>query len=82
MCNIMGSKNISISDEAYSRLKKFKGKNESFTDVINRLTNKATILDLSGTLTQDEAESILKNINDARKLSRIRYQDFSERSHH
>lgn len=82
MCDIMGSKNISISDEAYSRLKKFKGKNESFTDVINRLTNKATILDLSGTLTQDEAESILKNVNDARKLSRIRYQDFSERLEH
>ena len=78
----MGSKNISISDEAYSRLKKFKGKNESFTDVINRLTNKATILDLSGTLTQDEAESILKNMNDARKLGRIRYQDFSERLEH
>lgn len=78
----MGSENISISDEAYSRLKKFKGKNESFTDVINRLTNKATILDLSGTLTQDEAESILKNMNDARKLSRIRYQDFSERLGH
>lgn len=82
MRDIMGSKNISISDEAYSRLKKFKGKNESFTDVINRLTNKATILDLSGTLTQDEAESILKNMNDARKLGRIRYQDFSERLEH
>lgn len=82
MCDIMGSKHISISDEAYSRLKKFKGKNESFTDVINRLTNKATNLDLSGTLTQDEAESILKNMNDARKLGRIRYQDFSERLEH
>ncbi len=75
----MGSKNISISDEAYSRLKKFKGKNESFTDVINRLTNKATLLDLRGTLTQEEAESMLKNINEARKLSGKRYHDISER---
>ena len=82
MCDIMGSKNISISDEAYSRLKKFKGKNESFTDVINRLTNKATLLDLRGTLTQDEAESMLKNINETRKLSRNRYQDISERLEH
>ena len=82
MCDIMGSKNISISDEAYSRLKKYKGKNESFTDVINRLTNKATLLDLRGTLTQDEAESILKNINEARNMSRKRYQDISERLEH
>ena len=82
MCDIMGSKNISISDEAYSRLKKYKGKNESFTDVINRLTNKATLLDLRGTLTQDEADSILKNINEARKLSRKRYQDINDRLEH
>lgn len=82
VCDYMGSKNISISDEAYSRLKKFKGKNESFTDVINRLTNKATLLDLQGTLTRDEAESILKNISEVRKLSGARYQNISERLEH
>ena len=68
----MGSKNISISDAAYNRLKKFKGKNESFTDVINRLTNSVSLLDLSGTLTTDEASSILKSIAESRKLSRER----------
>ncbi len=75
----MGSKNISISDEAYSRLKKFKGKNESFTDVINRLTNKVTLLDLRGTLTTDEADLILKSISESRKLSRNRSLAISER---
>ena len=73
----MGSKNI--SDEAYSRLKKFKGKNESFTDVINRLTNKVTLLDLRGTLTTDEADLILKSISESRKLSRNRSLAISER---
>lgn len=82
MCDIMGSKNISISDEAYSRLKKFKGRNESFTDVINRLTNKATLLDLRGTLTKDEAESMLKNIREARKLSERRHLNIRERLEH
>ncbi len=75
----MGSKNISISDEAYSRLKKFKGKNESFTDVINRLTNKATLLDLKGTLTKESAEALLKNLSEMRKMSRQRYRNTSER---
>ncbi len=69
----MGSRNISISDEAYSRLKKFKGRNESFTDVINRLTNKVSLLDLRGTLTSEEADSILKTIEESRKLSRERF---------
>ena len=47
--------------------------------MINRLTNKATLLDLRGTLTQEETESMLKNINEARKLSGKRYHDISER---
>lgn len=44
----MGSKKISISDEAYLRLSKLKSKNESFTDVIYRLTNRTHVLDLKG----------------------------------
>ena len=78
----MGSKNISISDEAYSRLKKFKGKNESFTNVINRLTNKVTLLDLRGTLTTDEADLILKSVSESRKLSGNRSLAISERLKH
>ncbi|WP_367181967.1 antitoxin VapB family protein [Ferroplasma sp.] len=42
----MGSKNISISDEAYLRLSELKLKNESFTEMIYRLTNKTNVLDL------------------------------------
>lgn len=34
----MASKTITISEEAYRRLKSRKNKNESFTDVINNLT--------------------------------------------
>lgn len=35
----MGSKNISITEEAYNRLKAHKRDDESFTDVIVRLTD-------------------------------------------
>jgi predicted CopG family antitoxin len=50
----MGVKNISISDEAYTRLASFKMPNESFTDVINGLTGRRSILELAGILTKRE----------------------------
>ncbi len=68
----MGSRNISISDEAYHKLRDIKMKNESFTDVINRLTNKTSILELKGLLSSGEADSILNSIKESRKLSRKR----------
>lgn len=63
----MGSKNISISDEAYQRLASLKRPNESFTQVINRLTQKRSILELAGTLSEQEAAEIIENINNLRK---------------
>ncbi|ACV46405.1 MULTISPECIES: antitoxin VapB family protein [Halomicrobium] len=34
----MGTKSLTITDEAYERLREHKREDESFTDVINRLT--------------------------------------------
>ena len=70
----MGSRNISISDEAYHKLRNLKMKNESFTDVINRLTKKTSILELKGLLSISEADSILNSIEESRKLSRKRLE--------
>ena len=70
MCvDLMGSKNISISDEAYLRLSELKSRNESFTDVINRLTKKTNILDLKGIIKEEEGRSLEKNIKNLRKAS-------------
>ena len=68
----MGSKNISISDEAYLRLSELKSKNESFTELIYRLTNKTNVLDLKGIISADEGKSLEKNIRNSRKLSNKR----------
>ena len=65
----MGTKNISISDEAYSRLAAQKKSKESFTDVINRLTEKRSVLELAGILTKSESKEILSNIRKLRKGS-------------
>ena len=68
----MGSKNISISDEAYLRLSELKSKNESFTDVIYRLTNRTNVLDLSGIINEEEGKSLEENVKKSRKLSKER----------
>ena len=65
----MGTKNISISEEAYQRLAAIKQPNESFTQVINRLTKKRSILELAGTLTNQEAAEIQENIKKLRQES-------------
>jgi predicted CopG family antitoxin len=47
---IMGSRNISITNEAYDALSKEKRKDESFTDIILRLTrSKGKLADCLGT---------------------------------
>jgi len=65
----MGSKNISISEEAYQRLASLKKPNESFTQVINRLTQRRSILELAGALSEQEAAEITENINLLRRDS-------------
>jgi predicted CopG family antitoxin len=68
----LGTKNISLSDEAYSRLAAEKKENESFTDVVNRLTGKRSILEIAGILTKSEGKEIRNQIEKLRKESRRR----------
>jgi predicted CopG family antitoxin len=53
----MGSRNISITDEAYKALSREKRKNESFTQVIIRLTrNGSKLSDCFGTWQMSDEE--------------------------
>ena len=60
----MATKTISITDEAYERLLAYKGKNESFSDVVNKLTCKHTLLDLVGILSPGEVNSLKDALKD------------------
>jgi predicted CopG family antitoxin len=68
----MATKTISITEEAYERLKSKKKGNESFTEVILRMTNKKSILDFAGILTKEEADRMEKTISESRAQSRKR----------
>ncbi len=65
----MGTKNISISEEAYERLSALKKSNESFTEVINRLTEKRSILELAGVLTEREGRELNETLSTLRGRS-------------
>lgn len=66
----MATKTISITEDAYERLKVRKEKNESFTDVINRVTGKRDIMELAGILSKEEGKKLRNYIKVRRKASR------------
>jgi len=71
----MGTRKISISDEAYSKLAALKRPKESFTDVINRRARKRSVLDLAGLLTPKEGAELRANVLGARMKSRKRFEE-------
>ena len=56
-----------------------KGPKESFTDVINRLAGKKSVLDLVGLLTPKEGAELRSNIQDIRARSRKRATETERR---
>ncbi len=67
---MMGKKTISIKDEAYERLKRLKKEGESFTDLVNRLTKKRSILELNELVSEEEAESLRAAVEEGSEKGR------------
>lgn len=79
----MATKNISITEEAYRRLFCLKKKNESFSEIIVRITGKTNLRDFFGALSKENALELENNINKRRKenkkLSENRYKNLRRR---
>lgn len=54
----MGTKTISLADDAYERLKAEKKEGESFSDVIRRITSGAELSDYYGVLSEETADEL------------------------
>lgn len=70
----MGTKTITITNEAYERLAVNKELHESFSEVIKKLTSNGSLLDLVGILTHKEAEELRKHRNALQKEIRARME--------
>ena len=66
----MATKCITITTEAYNNLAALKNPNESFTEVINRITKKSSLFDLVGLLTPKEGKELEGSIKDINRRMR------------
>jgi predicted CopG family antitoxin len=66
----MTTKTITITEDAYMRLASNKAENESFSEVITKLTKKHSILDLVGILKPIEADELRAAVKDVRTRMR------------
>lgn len=70
----MGTKTISITDEAYDLLKSWKGERDSFSSVIMKLGKKQDLLKYAGIITEKRGEELKRTIIESRKRFRERYE--------
>lgn len=62
----MGTKTISLADDAYERLAAEKGEGESFSDVVRRLTEATELSEYYGILSEETAEDLEDAITERR----------------
>ncbi len=62
----MGTKTVSLSDDAYERLAAEKRESESFSDVVRRLTEGVDLSDFRGVLSDETADKIEEHVAQSR----------------
>ena len=63
----MGTKNVRLDEDVYERVRSKKREDETFSEAIDRLTSGASLLDLEGTLTDEEADDVREAIDKSRE---------------
>ena len=77
----MGSKNISLKESAYERLSSLKKEDESFSDLVERLTEGKTpkYSDLAGILSEDTIEAIESTSGKRKRTDISEFEGVTER---
>ena len=63
----MATKTITVTEEAYNRLARLKKENESFSEIITRVTSHARLKDFFGILSKESADRLERAIEEGRK---------------
>jgi predicted CopG family antitoxin len=61
------SKSIRLSEDAYERLAAHKREDETFSDVVLRLAGERSLLDIAGTLSDEEADAVRDAVAERRE---------------
>jgi predicted CopG family antitoxin len=79
----MGTKTISLADDAYEKLKRHKREDESFSDVVRRLTGGVELSEYYGRLDEETVTQIEQAIDTRRErrsdTHRKRVEDVADR---
>ncbi len=75
----MATRTLSVTDEAYQRLKALKGDKESFSDVILKVTKKPRLLEFAGIFSKEEVDEARRLIRESRQRSNERVRRIAER---
>ena len=74
----MSSKTVSLDEEAYEQLKTRKKAGESFSDVVKRLAGEQSRSEVTGILTDTEAEELEASITAGRSASNRRSDQLAD----
>ncbi len=66
----MGTKTIRLEEDVYERVRAEKREEETFSEAIDRLIGGSSLLDLAGTLSDEEAEAAREAITESREADR------------
>lgn len=62
----MGTKTISLADDAYEKLKQHKREGESFSDVVRRLAGGVSLAEYHGVLDEETADDLERVVEERR----------------
>ncbi|MBS1263844.1 MAG: hypothetical protein MAG715_01036 [Methanonatronarchaeales archaeon] len=74
----MGTKTISLSDDAYEQLKAKKREGESFSDVVRRLFPKVRLEEFHGALSEGTTEELEIHVEESRERHREKRKERME----
>ena len=63
----MGTKTVRLDEDVYERVRSQKRDDETFSEAIDRLTGGSSLLDLEGTLDDEEADDLREAIDESRE---------------
>ncbi|HLC74223.1 MAG TPA: antitoxin VapB family protein [Candidatus Nanoarchaeia archaeon] len=75
----MATKCITITSKAYHRLASLKEHNESFSEVVMRLTKRSSLRDLIGLFTKKEAYELRESVKSLRERMRKEIDETARR---